>query len=272
VTPIYVPKFNPQLYLGQGSPNTWHNPTNLMVKPFAIVLFLMIVMVLDQIERGKKISLKQWGWITLLLFLSVLAKPSFIQGMIPALGIFLIIKCVMNKFCYIRVYFQLCCCFIPAVLWMVYQFIYAFYVGEGGEGIGVCWLLVMKLSSPNVWISTLLVLAFPITYIIFNIRTSVESTDIQMAFLLVVVTWLEYAFFYEKGSRLSHGNLGWGLQLSYAIIWIVVVYHYAKDITLSENHKLQIVKNSVLGVEMMAHFACGCYYWYYLLTTPIVQC
>ncbi len=39
VTPIYIPWFNESLYLGQGSPVTWHNPTNLIVKPFALISF-----------------------------------------------------------------------------------------------------------------------------------------------------------------------------------------------------------------------------------------
>jgi hypothetical protein len=265
VTPIYIPRFNPSLYLGQGSPNTWHNPTNLMVKPFAIAVFFMIVTLLEQIENKNKIQPGKWGVLALLLFLSTLAKPSFVQGMIPALGIFLIIKCVANKYCHIREYLLLCSCFIPAVIWLVYQFIWAFY-SDGEGGIGISWLLVWGVSSPNVWISTILVLAFPLMYILFHVRRLVTCMDIQLSFILVCVTWLEYALLYEKGSRIWHGNMGWSLLLAYSVFWIVSVIHYAKDVTKMLGDKTLSVKNVCLGCVMLVHFICGCYYWSYLLT------
>ena len=43
LTAVYVPWLNPQVYLGQSSPTIWHNPTNMAVKPLALLGFLLFL-------------------------------------------------------------------------------------------------------------------------------------------------------------------------------------------------------------------------------------
>ena len=40
---IFVPWFNEKPYLGQGSPNPWHNPTTIMVRPIALLIFVLVM-------------------------------------------------------------------------------------------------------------------------------------------------------------------------------------------------------------------------------------
>lgn len=86
VGPLYIPWYNEKIYLGQGTPNIWHNPTSLVVKPFAICCFFMVLKLLASIQQKIEIKRKQYITLSILIFLSVLAKPSFIQGFIPGLG------------------------------------------------------------------------------------------------------------------------------------------------------------------------------------------
>lgn len=37
VQPIYIPWFNSLLFLGQGTPNIWDNPTNAATYPFTLL-------------------------------------------------------------------------------------------------------------------------------------------------------------------------------------------------------------------------------------------
>ena len=39
---IYVPFFNKEPYLGQGTPNIWHNPTTIAVRPIALLIFVLM--------------------------------------------------------------------------------------------------------------------------------------------------------------------------------------------------------------------------------------
>ena len=58
---IWIPAFNKNIYLGQWSPNPWHNPTYLMMRPFSIIIFYLFVKMLnkdyDQVKPAEFIFL-----------------------------------------------------------------------------------------------------------------------------------------------------------------------------------------------------------------------
>lgn len=263
--PVYIPWYNPELYLGQGTPNTWHNPTNLMVKSFAICCFFMVFGLLDAIDKQKEIKRSQYVTLTVVIFLSVLAKPAFAQGFIPGLGVYLAILCAKKRsWVYIKKYFYICLTFIPGVLWMMCQFVVYFYTGTSGEGVGIGWLEVS--SSPNVCISLMLLFGFPLLYLLFSIKRVYKETDIQLSICYEVMAWLERALLYEKGGRKYHGNFGWGSLLSAFVLWMVVVMHFINDVKeMKMNDKYEVIKNSILLVVLLLHLLCGCYYIFCLL-------
>ena len=90
VSAIYVPSFNETPYLGQGSPNPWHNPTTIMVRPIALLVFVIVIGECVRVQRGgfrKGQGLRVWKGILIavLLLLSNLSKPSFVQIFYPAI-------------------------------------------------------------------------------------------------------------------------------------------------------------------------------------------
>lgn len=99
VMPIYIPGLKDDFsYFAQGSPVIWHNPTNMIAKPFALTGFFLIIMLLKKIKKGGNISRKECLVLSAVIFLSVLAKPSFFQGIVPALGIYIMIQIFLTKF------------------------------------------------------------------------------------------------------------------------------------------------------------------------------
>lgn len=267
VGPLYIPWYNPQIYYGQGTPNLWHNPTNLMVKPFAVSCFFIIVSLLGRIHKKEKLIKKQYITLGVLLFLSVLAKPSFLQGIIPGLGLYFLIHCIKDKFQNLKNYLYICLAFIPAVCWMGWIFISAFYTGETGEGIGFGWLEVISISTSNVLVSVLLLRGFPLLYLILNWKKLWNKTDVQLSICWEVMSWLESALLYEQGIRKSHGNFSWAVLLSVFVFWMVMLLHFIKDIQVMDiNNKKEVIKNSVLLVILLLHLLCGCYYIFCLLT------
>ncbi|MEE1051580.1 MAG: hypothetical protein UIB39_05730, partial [Lachnospiraceae bacterium] len=79
---IYVPWFNKLPYLGQGSPNVWHNPTNNMVRPIGLLVFGLTAIELARLKEDRFRSSARAAIVipsALLLVLSTLAKPSFVQ-------------------------------------------------------------------------------------------------------------------------------------------------------------------------------------------------
>jgi len=260
VTPIYIPWYNSSVYLGQGSPNAWHNPTNMMAKPFMVVAVFLVIKMCDKIKKEEKIEFKEYFFLAVLAIFSVLAKPSFFQGFIPALGLYMIIALIFDKGKGFKDYFFVCISFVPAFLVVLWQFAVSFFLGSEGGGIGFGWSETM-IRTPNRLISFLLVLLFPVAYSILNIKEVYKKTSIRLSWLYVVIAWLEWAFLYENNSRKYDGNFGWASELSFLMIWIITSIDFFKELQKMEfDKKGEVIKNTILFVIWLLHLACGIYY------------
>lgn len=269
VSPIYLPWFNQRIYLGQSSPNVWHNPTFIMVRPFVIICFFLIIKMLKQIEKREKITIKQYLCLSVLLLLSVLAKPSFLQGFIPGLGIYFVVRCIYERFKNIKQYLLICLTFVPGTLLMCYQLFFYFFSGleVANEGVGIGWMEVLSKYTTNIWVSTLLVLLFPLLYFIFNIKRCYKNPIIQVAFSYLLCSWLEVVLLYEEGYRKYHINFGWAYALSLFIFWTVALIDYSKTFFVDDvkvQGKFYWIKNKILITILGLHLICGIYYIYLL--------
>lgn len=77
--------FTPEnLYFGYLVPHVYHNPTMIIMKPFAIIIFFLA---LPLFLNNKPVS-RRWIFpLAILTSLSIVAKPSFIIAFVPALGL-----------------------------------------------------------------------------------------------------------------------------------------------------------------------------------------
>ncbi len=267
VGPLYMPWMNPKYYAGQGTPNTWHNPTNLAVKIFAIIIFGVICDLLQDTCQMKNATKVRKNVVNMKLFLvsvllavSVVAKPSFIMAFIPGLGLWMVIRCVIDKFKNVKVYFGICLLFIPAVLIMLYQ--YLTFFGKSSEaGIGIELFRGIKYYTNHPLISSLLALFFPLLFLILNFKREITRTDTQLAISYVSVAWLMNAFLYEKGPRESHGNMGWAFLIALYIFWMVTSAHFLQDLCgFDVIDRKEKCKQGVLFGFFAFHLILGCIY------------
>ena len=269
VMPIYLPFFNNRIYLGQGSPVSWHNPTNLMVKPFAILSFFLFVRMIDRIHKGECIAKKEYACQAFLLFLSVLAKPSYVQGIAPALIIYVFLLCIYEKWKNVRSYFFLLLTFAPVIPLLIVQFLVSFYGSdERSGGIGFGWFAAGYGYSKNPYISLLLVIAFPLLYTIFHFRTIKGSSEYRLIWIYVITSWLQSAILYEKGARMAEGNFTWAVQLAYTLLFLITVRDFAKKIYIRTLAKEKWKGTDVfLLLVLFCHLSSGILYIYRLLFT-----
>jgi hypothetical protein len=123
VSAIYVPSFNETPYLGQGSPNPWHNPTTIMVRPIALLVFVIVIGECVRVQRGgfrKGQGLRVWKGILIavLLLLSNLSKPSFVQIFYPAIFLLMFLWLFIYRFRNFPLGMQLLVCCLPSVALM----------------------------------------------------------------------------------------------------------------------------------------------------------
>lgn len=259
VMPFFIPGLSPvTFYFGQCSPVVWHNPTNMIVKPFALTAFLMITEIIDRIRQGSGVPREKYLKLSCLIFISVFAKPSFFQGIVPALGFYILIRLLRNQFRNVRDYLFLCLCFVPAFLVIISQYLIAFFYGKDSSGIGIGWLEVAKVFYPHPAAMLILALLFPLCYILFNLRYAMKSTEIRFSLLYVLCSWLEFALLYERGDRKFHGNFEWTLFLAYAAIWLVTsMLFFQSPRAMDDKGRMEKVKNSILMLIWLLHLFFG---------------
>lgn len=285
VGPLYIPRFNEVYHPGAGTGNIWHNPTNIMVKPFAILIFCVVAKIITserQIKRNEII------FLAVTMFLSVLAKPSFLQGFIPGLGLYMIIALV-RKFSResLKKYLLIAGSFIPSVVLVFYQFYISLFgqergtkmvsemtetekiaaqvgeiVGNGNQqGIGFSWGRTYTHWTPNMYISFLLAIAFPLFVFMFNYRKMLKDRVVQLALCFETAAWLEGAIIYQKGPGEHQGNFWWASYLSLYIVWTIALYYFLDSSTRIDFRKKRNAVYLVFGsVLFFAHLLFGLFY------------
>ena len=266
VGPLSYPAFNPFYYLGQGSPNIWHNPTNIAVKGFAVLCFGLVIYILESAKTDKELL---WTYIILsvLLVFSALAKPSFFQGIVPGLGLYFIFALIAKGFkTQIKRFLLIALSFVPSACVIGFQFVCSFFIqgniGEG-NGIGIEFGRVLHNWSPHLGKSFLLAFAFPVAVLLINFKPLIKKTSIQVTMFYELAAWAESTFLYEIGERELHGNWLWGSYISMFIVWVVFTIHYF-DILNDENVSVKRKRvNMIIGLPLLfLHLLFGISFWY----------
>lgn len=260
--PFYIPWYNSEIYAGQVTPNIWHNPTTICVRPFAFVAFLTILKLLEEYEEEqKKLTVRDWLLLALALVFCNLAKPSFVQIAVPGLAVYLIVLLIRTRGKAFSFCFQTASAFVPCVLVMLWQLLVSFGTSSSADGgIEIAWFDVMGASSPSIPFSMLLSYLFPVYVLLTNIRI-VRERDIQVTFFMWLGGFLEAAMLAETGYRRYHGNFGWGYVLATFLVYVVTFRYFLKR---NQEYDYENVKDRILvmggWVIFLLQFAIGIYY------------
>ena len=231
VGPLYYPRFNIHYYEGQWSPNPWHNPTNITVRFFTVLALTLIGII---IENAVKIY--HYILLAVVLLLSALAKPAFLQGIIPGLGLYMIISMFIKKDKNLLVkYIKIIVAFIPSVMYMVYQFFMTVTTNKSNSqnqsdvmGVGFAWGREMHEWTTNMGMSFLLAFAFPVIVFVFNYKTVLKNKIVQIICCFEVAAWLEGALLYFKGKE-GACDFVWASILSMFMVWLIAIIIFIKD-------------------------------------------
>lgn len=262
--PIRLPSITFQYYLGQGTGNPWHNPTNIAVKGFAVLAFALICYLLKT-EICKK---KHYIVLAILLAISALAKPVFLQGIIPGLGVYFILQILLGgkiawKENMIR-FLKIAVCFFPSVMILFIQFLILFLSNQDPSGVSLSfgWGEVLYHWTPSLFKSFLLAFAFPISVLVIDFKNIIKCKEYQLALCYELCAWLESVVIYETGQRKMHGNWLWGSYISMFVLWVISLiklwdYIHAADGSIRKRVSI------VLALSLLfAQVLCGIgYYW-----------
>ncbi len=228
-------------FLGSYSMNPLHNPTQMCVRGFSLLCICLVYDIWNkqkdknycgvffQVKNGLK---KYYICLSVTLFLSAMAKPTFAEMFIPAVAFVMLgewIARIVRKDNSAKDYFHKCLlmllCAVPTLLYILLQFL-AYFVWGGSYGadgtfIVTKWLEVWHMYSNNVLLSVLLGMAFPLFMVLINTQFYLKDDLGRLALTGYGVGFLEAALFGESGGKLSHSDFLWPMMSGMLLMWVV---------------------------------------------------
>ncbi len=274
VAPVTI--FTPSnMYLGNMAINTYHNPTIIALKPFALLLFWLAGRTFD--NSVKRLSLRWLGIYISITLVSILAKPNYVFVLLPSLV-------VMGAFYFwkrqhVDWLLLIVGIIIPSGVLLSVQ---ALLLSSSTSIIFAPLAVVHRwaemfnpLAEQVIPLKILLAVLFPLVVYLVYWKRSTQNVYLNLAWLGWVFGTALYYLFAEEGARLSHGNLTWSAQaaqfvlFAISFIFFVLQYRPAKDMPVRFTPALGI------GVAALALHLISGLYWYYvhlgsLTTTEII--
>jgi hypothetical protein len=256
VTAIYLPFFNRYLYLGQFSPNIWHNPTMLVLKPFAIISFFYSV---KYFFGNETLKIRNAIFLSFMILLSTVMKPSFVIVFLPALGLYIVIFKTKKWHLYLDSFLVV----LPTVMLLLYQYIKTFQMDLGDsyfyDKIIFTNFGFLKLYSPNVFISALLVLAFPLSVVILNFESLKNNESLRLAWILTVIAYLVGAFLAEQ-NKFDQGAFCFSYVISLFILYMTSLLEMFNWIN-QENKFKPVMRIYACSAIYSLHLISGIFYY-----------
>jgi len=271
LSPIYIPWFN-QLYLGQGGPSVWHNPPCIVEKPFALAVFFMFVWLLERDPKsfgrirlfGIRLPTAPFWYaaFSAILMLDNLAKPSFSIIFLPAAALMLLADLVRSRG---KSFFRclwLGLSFIPILAYLPYQYFMRIGKPESISGIEIDLFKVWSTYSPNVFISVLLGLAFPIFVLLMNIKRLHRDRTLLLSWIIGIIAMAELSLFALKGADWVYGDFFWGYYIAQLILQTVSLIRFVEYYNDPLRKRLRSVIACAAGVFLyLCHLSSGIYYF-----------
>jgi len=275
VGPIYFPVFGENYYLGQGSFNAWHSPTNNAVKFLAVLVFYLFVYTFHVKDASITIAGKacKKTFLQVLLgmatALSLFFKPSFFQVFAPMLAVVFVVDFICERRP-LKDYICAGAVYLPSVAIILYQMVDNLLSTEAiskGGGMEIAFLEVWSKYSNNILLSIVAASAFPIFVCVFCERNLFKNKVLLYSWILYGISILEYLFLAEAGERKYHGNLSWGMNIAIGIVFLSSILTFIRYIRDNGQIKSKhvTVKSAVGTCLLLLHFVEGMWCWYYLM-------
>lgn len=257
----------PNLYLGYIGINVYHSPTQILVKPLSLITFLLLIKGLNRRTNSKSFKL----CLALVAASSLMAKPSYLICLIPALFLFTMLKLYKNELINLNLII-----FFLAVNGLVLACQYWLTLGindpDHVNKVIFAPFLVMRYYANNSLLLRLIAsILFPITVYLALFSSAKKDTTLNLAWLTFGVS-LFYTYFLAftyGGSSWVHGDFTWGSQISLFILFVVSTIFLIREKTVRINGELLSIKKdprlSLCILTFSLHLLSGLLYYFKVL-------
>jgi hypothetical protein len=252
-TAIVYPFFPGYIVMGNGTASVWINSTMILVRPFALLSFHWLVPYLNSAIRPRWPRI---AMLAVLLFLSVMVKPSFLLVLLPAVGLYLLLTRRLNP-AMIRTMLLV---FSLALGLLAWQYVSTFGGWMGVEtarrGVAMDLFRVWehKTRIPGgVIVSVLLTMAFPIAVTLIRWRSLANNPYLAMVWLMVLFGVLERGLLKET-THTAAGNWAWGLMIALSPLFIYSLAEFINWVKgLNRSMRLELALAGVCMILIALH-------------------
>jgi hypothetical protein len=245
VTPITLFSWDgtiPSLRLGYIiNSNDYNNPTILLLKPLALLLFFYAVKVFNE-QLGSQIKIGVVISAVGITVLSTIAKPSYIICLLPALGLTVLIRVFRKQ--PINWLLMIVGIALPAVVILTWQFLLRFSGNQNSIANQVSILFapfaVISAKSSQLFPKFILSILFPLSVYILFFKYSKKNLNLNLAWLSFLVGAFYAYFLAEAGTtgRISlAGNFFWCAQITSFILFVISLRFFLKT-----RRKIKVLK------------------------------
>lgn len=242
-----------QFYFGYIWFSVYHNPTYLLLKPFAILTFYFSIEALE----NKKASVLKITLVALLSLFGTFAKPSYIICLLPSLAIVALIKFIRKQTINWKyLFFGI---IIPQLLLLLGQF-WLTYSGVASDSSHIIFapFAVMNNFSNNLLEKFILSILFPLIVTAFYWKEAINDMKMKTAWLSFGFGAFVTYFLAESGKRLTDGNFLWSGEITIFILYFSCVVFLLENGFKQEN---QTKKWIIIILGSLCLFFGGIYYF-----------
>jgi hypothetical protein len=237
------------MYLGYIGITTYHNPTMILLKPFAFLQFIYAYHCFYNDH-----SLKKWQVVagSLISILATFIKPSFAICILPSLGIIVVIRLIQKKYVNLsKLFFGIG---LPTLLVLIWQFLLSYYENETGA-IKYLPIAVMSAYSGYLGLKFFLSILFPLAVLIAFFKQAITDIRIVLVWSIFFFGTIFTYFLAESGPRFVDGNFGWSGEIALVLLFAVSTLFF-----LEISPKTRILKWG-LTLTWLLHIMFGIFYY-----------
>jgi hypothetical protein len=222
VTPVTLLTWNEEnLYLGYIGVHTYHNPTQIALKPFALLFFLYSLYTFSSQRPTWKIVILTFA----LGIASTLSKPNLAICLIPAVGLLVLYQLVRKR--PVQWLQLIVGVGTPVALVLVWQF---FFHSSKEGGFAFDPFMVMEYYSPGTLpLKFVMSILFPAAVTLAYFRQAREDSTILLAWLAFGFS-VAYIYLLSEPSNWTSGNFLWSGQITLFILFVVLTLFFIRQI------------------------------------------
>ncbi|MEZ4669458.1 MAG: hypothetical protein R3E39_16245 [Anaerolineae bacterium] len=235
-------------YAGFVPINVYHNPTIVLLKPLALLLFLQVLHIFD----GSSVSKSRLFLCAFLSVAATMAKPNYSIALIPALGLYVMIRIILRR----PVHFGLLIIGVVVPIMVVIGWQLISVRGTGMGGILFAPFAVMIFMSPDdlIFLKFIGSIAFPLCVLMLYFRPALRDTMLQVAWL-VFAAGAFYTYLLAEVLNPFYGNFIWSGEITLLLLFVAsllfVIKHHRSDLV---NRRLSPRILLLLGVLILHTF------------------